>query len=406
MIFHTTNALAEASAPEGELHRLLGRLDLGRTFYETPMSGWILLLAGIATGVVVGKIVHTTLRAAAARFRQRGWAMREMICLDAAGPTHLLLIAIGLTIGLAPIVMTANVREFTTRVLAFLHIVVLGWFLFNLVDLVDLVLRRFTTRTQSALDDQIVPLIRKTLRLFLVVVFMLFTAENIFGADITAWLAGLGIAGLAVSLAAQDSIKNLFGSITIFLDRPFAMGDRIIFDGHDGPVEEIGFRSTKVRTLTGEVLTIPNSRFIDNSVLNVSRRPSIRKTMNLRLPHHTPPDKVEQAVRIIKDILAEPEIAVGWDAAKSPPRVAFDNVTPDSLNIVIFYWFSPPNWWDYLDHAQRFNLRLMRRFAEAGIEFAFPTQRIHLTDGNKGDRTMDLPDGGSEDPSADEIGTG
>src|SRR5690606_23160639 len=136
-------------------------------------------------------------------------------------------------------------------IIAFLYIIAIGWFIYNLVDLVDIALRRLTAKTASKLDDMIAPLIRKALRIFVVVIFVLFVAENVFGADITAWLAGLGIAGLAVSLSAQDSIKNLFGSITILLDKPFPVGDRIIFNGTDGFIEEIGFRSTRIRTFGG-----------------------------------------------------------------------------------------------------------------------------------------------------------
>src|SRR5690606_3820215 len=150
------------------------------------------------------------------------------------------------------------VAGFTARVLALLYIIAGGWFLYNLVDLVDVALQRYTLRTKSTFDDQIVPLVRKTLRIFLVVVIVLFTAENVFDADITAWLAGLGIAGLAVSLAAQDSLKNLFGSLTIFLDRPFAVGHFVTYNGFTGTIEQIGFRSTRLRTLYGHLVTIPN----------------------------------------------------------------------------------------------------------------------------------------------------
>lgn len=115
----------------------------------------------------------------------------------------------------------------------------------------------------------------------------------------------LGIAGLAVSLAAQDSIKNLFGSVTIFIDNPFSVGDRIVFSGTDGFVEEIGFRSTRIRTLTGHLVTVPNMKFIDEAVENITARPYIRRTMNMTITYDTPPDKIEQAVQIIRDLLAE-----------------------------------------------------------------------------------------------------
>ena len=144
--------------------------------------------------------------------------------------------------------------------ISFLLILSLGLYLFNLVDVLDAAMRRLAEKTESKVDDQIVPLVRKTLRIFLVIVFTLIVAQNVLGLDITGWLAGLGIAGLAVSLAAQDSVKNLFGSVTIFFDNPFAVGDMIVFDGHRGTVEEIGFRSPRLRLLSGHVVTVPNKK--------------------------------------------------------------------------------------------------------------------------------------------------
>ena len=276
--------------------------------------------------------------------------------------------------------------------LRLLTITAVGWFLYNLVDVLAQGMAHFATRTQSNLAGQLVPLVRKTLRVFLVVLLVLFAAQFVFGADITAWLAGLGIAGLAVSLAAQDSLKNLFGSITVLLDRPFQVGDRVIIDGHDGPVEEIGFRSTKLRKLSGELVTIPNSKVVDTAIVNVQRRPTIPRIFSLTLTYDTPPDKVRQAVQILRDLLAEPQLQGGFDMEKQPPRVYFDAFNADSLNIKVYYWFRPAlDWWAYNDHAQHFNEQVLERFAAAGIEFAFPTQTLFLaSDPNrplhKGDR--------------------
>lgn len=376
------------------------RIGLRRTFLETDWIDWAVLLGCIFAGIVAGRVAQFVLRKLGGRVESRGWKTRSIAFASAAGPAYLLLITIGLKMGLMPIVMSAPVRAFVSRVLVFLYIVALAWFLYNLVDVVEALLRRVTKRTHSTLDDQVVPLVRKTLRLFLLVVFALFTAENIFGADITAWLAGLGIAGLAVSLAAQDSIKNLFGSLTIFLDRPFAVGDAIEFGGHEGPVEQIGFRSTKLRTLDGDLVTIPNSKIVDGSVRNIGRRLSFRRVIDLTIPTDTPPDKVEQAIAIVKEILAEPEIASAFDLDKTPPRVAFDAITADALRIKVFYWFTPPRYWEFLDHAQRVNLALLRRFEAAGIELAFPTRTLYLADDPKRGLSVRLPAGADEAPDA------
>jgi MscS family membrane protein len=371
--------LAQTTGPsEPGLRNLLERWQLGRTFEETTWLHWTLLLTGIFLGVVVGKLVHTLLRRLGDQMMDKRWRVRATVFHSLAGPVHLWLITIGLTAGLSAIVVYGPVQWFIAGVLKLLFSISIGWLLYNLVDLIALALTRMTRRTKSPLDDQVVPLVRKSLRLFLIVVMVLFVAENVFGADITAWLAGLGIAGLAVSLAAQDSIKNLFGSLTIFLDRTFTVGQAIKVGNYSGEVIDIGFRSTKLRTADGAVVTVPNSMIVDSQVENISRRPYIRRVMDIAIACDTPPDKLQQAVQIVTDILAGPDIARAWNAEKFPPRVFFDELRADGLNIKVTYWHHPPNFWDYQAHAQRINLAIMERFAEAGICFAVPIRAVHL----------------------------
>jgi MscS family membrane protein len=353
-------------------------------FTDTRWTGWGMLLLAIFLGVVVGRLLSMVARAIARRGQNRGWDTYCKIFESAAGPLYLTAITVGLTVGLIPISLSAGVREFANGVLKLLYIIAIGWFLFELAGLVDVLLQRFVHRSGSTFERQVIPLVRKTLRIFLVVVFVLFAAQNVFGADIGAWLAGLGIAGLAVSLAAQDSIKNVFGSLTIFMDKPFAVGERIVFDGHDGPVEEIGFRSTKIRTGAGDLVTVPNARIVDASVRNVGRRPNIPRTFTIGVTYDTPVDKVEEAIQIARDVLALPEVTRAFNLERNPPRVYFDSMSASSLDIKIWYWYFPgSDWWGYCEHAQRINLELLRRFGAAGIDFAFPTQTVFLAGDEK-----------------------
>lgn len=349
--------------------------------------GLCLLLVGIFIGVAGGKLVHVILTIISDRIKRKNWRIAEHAVSSLAGPAGLVIFAMGLGIGLMQLPNMSAFIPFVGRGMILAIIIAVGWFLYRMIDLVDELLHKVTAHTETTVDDMILPLIQKTLRIFLGVVLVLFTAQNVFGADITAWLAGLGIAGLAVSLAAQDSLKNLFGSLTVFLDNPFKMGDRILFDGHDGPVEYIGFRSTKIRTLTGDLVTVPNARIVDGSVKNISRRPHIRRTMDISVTYDTSPEKMRQAVEIVRGILDEPEIKQFFDMEKNPPRAAFEELKADNLNIKVFYWYTPPEYWGYLAHAEKINLMLLDRFAAAGIEFAFPTQTVHIV--------KDLP----EDPS-------
>ncbi len=357
---------------------------IGPTFERTPPWGWGALLGGIFLGLLAGKIVQAALRSVGGRWDRKGWELRGIVFRNAASPASLALLSAGLFVGLYFIHME-NLRNFFNNIVAFLAVVAVGWFLFNLVEVIDAALRHLTAKTESKLDDQIVPLIRKTLRIFLVIVFTLVVAQNIFGLNITGWLAGLGIAGLAVSLAAQDSVKNLFGSITVFFDKPFAMGDFVAFGGHTGKVEEIGFRSTRLRLLSGHLVTIPNMKFIDSDVENISARPYIRRDMNVTITYDTSPDKIDEAVQILNDILSDTQVVEEgkFDMEEQPPRIAFNELNADSLNIRAIYWYQMARdpdrgFFSFMDHCQLVNMKLFKAYGEAGIEFAFPTQTLYL----------------------------
>jgi len=196
------------------------------------------------------------------------------------------------------------------------------------------------------------------------------------GVPITTLLAGAGVSGLAVALAAQDTLKNFFGSLMIVLDRPFRVGERIVVKNYDGVVEEIGLRSTKIRLLTGHQATIPNDEMARIDVENIGRRPHIRRIQDVALPYDTPPEKVQQALEIARRALENHE---GMEP-DFPPRVFFTDFRRDCLNLRIIYWFHPPAYWDFLAHSEKLNTRIMQEFAAAGIRFALPSTTTRMTD--------------------------
>ena len=359
--------------------------NVGPTFENTSVYGWLGLFGGILAGLILGKLVSFALKATGGRLQGRGLQVPGLVIRDAANPLSLTLFTFGLAAGLATVYMEDPVRDFSGSIIKVLHYAAIGWFLYNLVDIIELALIEVTSKTETKLDDMMVPMIRKALRIFLVVVFTLFVANSAFGVDITTWLAGLGLAGLAVSLAAQDSIKNLFGSLMIFLDHPFLVDDFIRFDGDVGKVEEIGFRSTKLRLLSGHMVTMPNMKFIDNKVENISARPYIRRQMDVTITYDTPPDKIDEAVAILKEILTDDEVVREgrFNMEDNAPKVSFNELNADSLNIRCYYWYQMDGdpgrgFFSYLEHCELVNRKLFRRYAEAGIEFAFPTQTLYL----------------------------
>ena len=139
--------------------------------------------------------------------------------------------------------------------------------------------------------------------------------QNLTGVKIGPLLASLGIGGIAIALAAKDSIANFFGTLTILFDKPFQVGERVTIDGHDGVVEDVGIRSTRIRTLTGHLVTIPNEKVVNSATENIPKRPGIRWLTNIGITYTTPPAKVERAVQIIESILKDHE---SMDPKKPP----------------------------------------------------------------------------------------
>jgi MscS family membrane protein len=249
--------------------------------------------------------------------------------------------------------------------------------LYRLVDIVEYYLNRLVGKTETKLDDMLVPVVRKSLRITIAIVAVLFIAENVVGRErITSVLLGAGVGGIAIALAAKDTIANFFGSITIFADRPFQIHELVKINGHYGSVEEVGFRSSRIRTLDGHLVTIPNNTIANADVVNVGQRPFIRRTSNITVTYDSGPKKTQRAVEIIKEVLSKvPEIN---SDSERPPRVYFSDFNDWALNIYMSYWVKPPDYWVYQEVNERVNFEVMKRFEAEGIEFAFPSQTLYL----------------------------
>lgn len=239
--------------------------------------------------------------------------------------------------------------------------------------------------------------------------WILVSGLNNLGIDMIPLIAGLGVGGLAVALAARSTVENIIGSLMIFWDGPYKVGQRIKVLGHDGVVEAIGLRSTKIRLRTGHLTSIPNEKMASAEIENIGRRPYIRRLLNLNITYDTPPQKISRAIDICHEILAVPESTASDQSFHSsdispvtephpneainqpefPPRVYFSELNADSLNLLVIYWYHPAEYWDYLQHATWINMQIMERFETEGIDFAFPTQTLQLVGDDKRRLTID-----------------
>jgi len=344
---------------------------------NTPLQ-WLGLLGILLASLVVGKVVSFLLQGQAKRLEEAQKLPTMVVLLRSIPqPATMMILGGGLYVALGAGILTleGDSANFWNQVCQAITVLAAGWFIYRLVDLVEIYLVKLSARSETTLDDQLVPLVRKALRVFVVVVVVLFVAQNVFAWDIGALIAGLGIGGLAFALAAKDMLANLFGSMTIFADRPFHMGDRVRIAGHEGDVEEVGFRSTRIRTLAGHLVTLPNSVVANEAVENVSARPFLRRSMMVTVTYDTSPDKLQRALDILTEML---EARKDSFHEEKPYRVYFRDFGSTSLDLSVDYWFVPAEWYDFLDFNHAFNLELLRRFNEESIEFAFPTQTLYV----------------------------
>lgn len=217
-----------------------------------------------------------------------------------------------------------------------------------------------------------IPLVKKTIIILFVVLAGLTIIKN-FGYDVQAILTGLGIGGLAFALAAQDTIANFFGSLVVALDRPFKVGEVVRIGSNEGTVEDIGLRSTKLRTPQRTLITIPNKSVAGEAIVNMTRMPQRRVEQTLGLTYDTTPEQMEAILGDIRQILkGEPGVH------QDPVVVNFTNYGASSLDIFVLYFTSDPNWAKHLELRERINLKIMRAVAARGLSFAFPTQTIQL----------------------------
>ncbi len=243
---------------------------------------------------------------------------------------------------------------------------------YKLVDVFSLYLEKLAGQKESSLDNNVIPLIRKVLRVFVVVVGGLFILQNI-NVNITALLAGLSIGGLALALAAQDTLKNFFGSLMIFIDRPFSVGHWITSGDMDGTVEEIGFRSTRIRTFRNSLIYVPNGRLADSSIDNHGMREFRRFFMNISITYDTPPDLIEVFVEGLRKIVAQHP-----KTRKDFYIVEFNDMADFSLEIMFYIFFAVPTWPEELRARHEVLIEIVRLAEKLGVRFAFPTSTLHM----------------------------
>ncbi len=345
-------------------------------FLDMPLARW-LISAGILFATVVARtIALTAFQRISTKLAERTKTKLDDVLLRAADrPIGLLVYVVGIMLSVHALNPPADVFPLVSivdNIGRILSIIVGIWFLWRLIEGLSAYFSSRARETESAMDDQLVPFVSKTLKIFLVMTGLLVVAQNM-GYSISGLLASLGIGGIAIAMAARDTIANVFGSIMILVDRPFTIGDWIKTAEFEGVVEEIGFRSTKIRTFERTLVNVPNSLMANMVIDNIDARNERRIKMRIGLTYGTTTAQMDAAIKGIEGILIQHP---GVD--QSYKLVKFDEFADSSLSIFLYYFSSSKVWGEYLQVRQEVNLEIMQLLESLELDFAFPTRTLHI----------------------------
>ncbi|MBR9978722.1 MAG: mechanosensitive ion channel family protein [Bacteroidetes bacterium] len=334
---------------------------------------WLALLVIIFIGVLIERLIIFFASDWIQRLIRRGKASLEFeVDRQLIKPLGILAMALWWSLMLTPLDLPLQ----ATAILFFaVQFVIAGsgvWAAYRMVDLLAAYFMTLAVRTDSKFDDLLVPMLRRVLKIIVIAFGLLFIADNL-DIDITSLLAGIGIGGIAFALAAKDTVENLFGSLTVMFDKPFEIGDWIKIGDLEGTVEDVGFRSTRIRTFYNSQISMPNSRLVSIPVDNLGRRRYRRVSTTLGVQYDTPPDTIDAFCEGIRELIRKHPYT-----RKDMYMVYFNEFADFSLNILLYVFHETPDWPTELRERHRLFTDILRLARKLGVEFAFPTQTLHI----------------------------
>jgi len=251
-------------------------------------------------------------------------------------------------------------------------IILVAWGLYNLSSTSSAFFRRVNEKTNFKIDEILIPILSKTLQFIIIAITATVVLQE-FGYSIEAFIAGLGLGGLAISLAAKDALANILGGVVLISEKPFTMGDWIYTPSVEGTVEEISFRTTRIRTFADALVTVPNATLSNENITNWSKMGKRQITFSLRIVYDTPTQKIEGVVERIDSLLKEHK-----DVHPETIFVTFDKYQEDGLEIFLYFFTKTTDWAEYLKVREDINLRILEILDEENIEIAIPTRRLQV----------------------------
>lgn len=348
-------------------------------FFGNTVWQYLLFFGCLIASIVVGKIVYFIFKNFLRKIAGKSKTKFDDYLIDIVEePLVLLIVTLGFWLGQFFLTLNVEAQKFFDNVVFVLIAITVTWFLIRLIDmLVGRYIQPLVSKSESKLDDQILPVIRKSTKAVVAILAIIIILSNL-GYDILSLLAGLGIGGLAIALAAQDAVKNVIGGFSIFWDKPFQIADYVEVGGESGTVKEVGLRSTRLKTVGETTIVIPNSKVADSVIENFASRSARRVTLNIGLTYDTTADQIEEAMRIIEATIKSVEGTNHEDI-----MTRFVNFGAYSLDLEVVYWITNMADWKMIIH--RINMGIKRNLDNAGLEMAFPTETHYVVspDGKK-----------------------
>lgn len=347
-------------------------LDLLQTkVYHNPLQNWLIALAIVLATVLLARVIYWLISKALKQFTKRtATELDDVILKRVDTPVVLGIVLIGFRFAIEQLSFSRPIENYLQRGFVFMLALAITWFITRVVRAgIEVYFSQHHDEETGRLDEQMMLLSRRASLIVLWTLGVIVGLNNA-GFDVGALIAGLGIGGLAVALAAQDTVKNIIGGLVVFTDKPFRLGDFVKVKDIEGTVTYIGIRSTRMRTAAGRLVTIPNAQFTDTAIEDITLETSKRIVTYLSLVYETPVEKIDEAIAILHSICAEtPEVL------EKESIIYLEKFSSSSIDINFTYFIRKGS--DIFQTQTEVNKQVLKRFKEAHIEFAYPTQTVY-----------------------------
>lgn len=354
---------------------------LENEIWGNSIQNWIISILIIVVAIVIVKLITLVSKKVLKPLTDRTKnQLDNIIFYSLEPPVKFAIILLGIWIAIHRLVYPDSFVKVVDNIYRILIVLDITWVFARLFSGL---LQVYWGRRSNGQNNKMLPIIKRTILVVVWIIGLVMALSNV-GVNISALLGTLGIGGIAFALAAQDTVKNVFGAFTLLTDKPFNIGDTIRFDSIEGTVVDIGIRSTRIMNYDKRIITIPNYKITDSSIINISSEPMRRVVLNLGLTYDTTAEKMKEALEILKALPQKVE-----NVSSSPSNVVavFTEYSDSALGIMYIYYIEKQG--DILGVTSNMNMEILDSFNKAGLEFAFPTRTIYIQKDESENETKD-----------------